>query len=184
VLALGIVVGAGSVAAVWWTGTAWQAGERGPGAGASASAPETVLDEVPAAARNLIRSPNPEEAIRGLSAIRDTALSSGKFALLDHVNVQGSAAAASDGKLRDELIRAGLVLAGFTTTLTSVSVEGPPGRDGATVAVTVETSAYEERDPSGKVVGARPRGEPQELRVVLLRGEDTWRITEILAKQS
>lgn len=190
VLALGIIVGAGSMTTVWWAGTAWQAGDRGPGAGASASAPETVLDgvpaaaEVPAAARNLIRSPNPEEAIRGLSAIRDTALSSGKFALLDHVNVQGSAAAASDGKLRDELIRAGLVLAGFTTTLTSVSVEGPHGPDGATVAVTVETSAYEERDASGKVVGARPRGEPLELRVVLLRGGDAWRITEILAKQS
>ncbi|WP_284981431.1 protein kinase [Arthrobacter sp. efr-133-TYG-118] len=210
-LALGIVVGAGSISTVWWAGTAWQAGDRGPAAGppvpGPASAPGqegrsgneaglqgntlqgntgqgTVLDDVPVAARNLIRSPNPEEAVRGLSAIRDTALSSGKFVLLDNVNVQGSAAAASDGKLRDELIDAGLVLAGFSTILTSVSVEGPPGPDRATVAVTVETSAYEERDASGKVVGARPRGEPQELRVVLLRGEDTWRITEILAKQS
>jgi hypothetical protein len=206
VLAVGIVVGAGSVTAVWW------AGDRGPAAGPSAPGPTstrgqegrsaneadlqgntgqgTVLDdvppaaEVPAAVRGQIRSPNPEEAIRGLSAIRDTALGSGKFELLDHVNVQGSAAAASDGKLRDQLIGAGLVLAGFSTTLTSVRVEGPPSLDRATVAVTVETSAYEERDASGKIVGARPRGEPQELRVVLLRGEDAWRITEILAKQS
>ncbi|MGO4583452.1 protein kinase [Arthrobacter sp. 2RAF6] len=204
VLALGIVVGAGSITIVWWAGTAWQAGDGGPAAGppGPTSAPGqegpigneaglqgntrqgTVLDEVPAAARNLIGSPNPEEAIRGLSAIRDTALSSGKFALLDHVNVPGSAAAASDGKLRDELIRAGLVLAGISTTLTSVSLEGPPSPDRATVAVTAETSAYEERDASGTVVGARPRGEPQELRVVLVRGEDAWRITEILAKQS
>lgn len=210
VLTLGIVVGAGTITTAWWAGTAWQAGDRGPAAGPPALGPApgpssapgqeelsgngaglqdnsrqgTVLDDVPTAARNLIRSPNPEEAIRGLSAIRDTALSSGKFALLDHVNVQGSAAAASDGRLRDELIRGGLVLAGFSTTLTSVSVEGPPGPDRATVAVTVETSAYEERDGSGKVVGARPRGEPEELRVVLLRGGDAWRITEILAKQS
>ncbi len=190
VLVLGIVVGAGTTATAWWAGAAWQTGDREPASGASASAPEAVLDgvpaaaEVPAAVQKLIRSPNPEEAIRGLSAIRDTALSSGRFALLDHVNVQGSAAAASDGMLREELSDAGLVLAGFSTTLTSVSVEGPPGPDQATVAVTVETSAYEERDGSGKVLGARPRGEPQELRVVLLRGGDTWRITEILAKQS
>ncbi|MEW1820759.1 serine/threonine-protein kinase [Arthrobacter sp. NPDC080031] len=189
VLALGIVAGAGTIATLWWAGTAWQAGDRGPAAGpptqGAASAPgQDERSDVPAAARNLIRSPNPEEAVRGLSAIRDAALSSGKFALLDHVNVQGSAAAASDGKLREELIRAGVVLAGFSTTLTSVRVEGTPGPDQATVAVTVETSAYEERDGSGKVVGARPRGEPRELRVVLLRGGDAWRITEILAKQS
>ncbi|MFK4299836.1 hypothetical protein ABH924_005023 [Arthrobacter sp. GAS37] len=188
VLAVGLVAGAGSVTTVWWAGQEGRSAnepglQRNTGQG-------TVLDEVPpaaevpAAARGLIRSANPEEAIRGLSAIRDTALSSGKFELLDHVNVQGSAAAASDGKLRDELIGAGLVLAGFSTTLTSVSVEGPPSPDRATVAVTVQTSAYEEREASGKVVGARPRGEPQELRVVLQRGEDAWGITEILAKQS
>ncbi|BAS12838.1 serine/Threonine protein kinase [Arthrobacter sp. Hiyo8] len=140
--------------------------------------------EVPAVVWGRIRSANPEEAIRGLSALRDKALSSGKFELLEHVNVQGSAAAASDGKLKDELLGAGLVLAGFSTTLSSVSVERPSSPDRAAVAVTVETSAYEERDAAGEIVGARPRGEPQELRVVLLRGEDAWRITEILAKQS
>ncbi len=194
VLAVGLVAGAGSVTTVWWAG---QEGRRANEPGLQGNTGRgTVLDEVPAAAevpapaevpaaaRGLIRSTNPEEAIRGLSAIRDTALSSGKFELLDHVNVQGSAAAASDGKLRDELIGAGLVLAGFSTTLTSVSVEGPPSPDRATVAVTVQTSAYEEREASGKVVGARPRGKPQELRVVLQRGEDAWGITEILAKQS
>jgi hypothetical protein len=140
--------------------------------------------ELPAAAREQIRSPHPEEAIRGLSAIRDMALRSGKFELLEHVNVQGSVAAASDGKLRDGLIDAGVVLAGFSTTLTSVNVEGPSSLDRATVAVTVETSAYEERDASGNVVLSRPPGKPQELRVVLLRGGDAWRITEILAGQT
>ncbi len=197
VLVLGIAAGAGAVT-VWWAGTAWRAGDRGPGAGppASASTPEAVLDkvppaadlppaaELPAAARDQVRSPNPEEAIRGLSAIRDMALRSGKFELLEHVNVQGSVAAASDGKLRDGLIDAGVVLAGFSTTLTSVNVEGPSSLDRATVAVTVETSAYEERDAAGNVVLARPPGKPQELRVVLLRGGDAWRITEILAGQT
>lgn len=205
VLAVAIVAGAGSAAAVWLAGTGWladtvwPAGDRGPGAGTPTRGQEersvneaglpsnaregTILDEVPAGVRGQIRSPNPGEAIRGLSAIRDTALSSGKFELLEHVNAQGSAAAASDGKLRDELLGSGLVLVGFSTTLTNVSVEGRSGPDRATVAVTVETSAYEERDPSGKVVGARPRGRPQELRVVLLRGGDAWSIAEILAKQ-
>ncbi len=191
VLVLGIAAGAGAVT-VLWAGTAWRAGDLGPGAGppASASTPEAVLDkvpsaaELPAAARDQIRSPHPEEAIRGLSAIRDMALRSGKFELLEHVNVQGSVAAASDGKLRDGLIDAGVVLAGFSTTLTSVNVEGPSSLDRATVAVTVETSAYEERDASGNVVLSRPPGKPQELRVVLLRGGDAWRITEILAGQA
>ncbi|MCZ9881526.1 serine/threonine protein kinase [Arthrobacter sp. B2a2-09] len=206
VLALGIVVGAGSVTAVFWGGTVWWAGDRGPGAGPQASGPPsttgqeersanepgmpvntqqgTVLDEVPASVLAQIRSQNPGEAVRGLSAIRDTALRSGRFELLDHVNVQGSAAASSDGKVRDALTHAGLVLAGFSTSLISVSVEGTPGPDRATVAVTLATSAYAERDASGKVVRAQPQGEPQELRVVLLRGEDAWRITEILAKQA
>lgn len=191
VLVLGMAVGAGAVTARW-AGTAWRAGDRGPGAGppASASAPEAVPDgipaaaELPAAARDQIRSPHPGEAIRGLSAIRDMALRSGKFELLEHVNVQGSAAAASDGKLRDGLIDAGVVLAGFSTTLTSVRMEGAPDLDRATVAVTVETSAYEERDASGNVVRARPPGKPQELSVVLLRGGDAWKITEILAAQT
>ncbi|MFF2299386.1 serine/threonine-protein kinase [Arthrobacter sp. NPDC058127] len=202
VLALGVVVGAGSGAAVWWAGTVWWAGDLGPGAGpptlgaASTTGQEdrsanepgntrqgTVLDGVPAAVLGQIRSEKPEEAISGLSAIRDTALSSGKFELLDLVNVQGSAAAASDGKLRDELIGAGLVLAGFSTILTSVRVEGVPDPDRATVAVTVATSAYEERDAAGTAVRARPPGKPQELRLVLQRGGGSWRITEILAKQ-
>nr|WP_306858659.1 serine/threonine-protein kinase [Arthrobacter bambusae] len=196
VLALGIVVGAGAVTTMWW------AGDRGPGAGPPAPVPDpraeqdgqqrdeqgTVLDgvpaAVPAAAWGQIRSHEPGEAIKGLSAIRDTALNSGRFELLEHVNVPGSAAAVSDGKLRDELIDAGLVLAGFSTRLASVSVERTPGTDTATVAVTVETSAYEERDASGNVVGKRPPGEPKDLRVVLLRGDGVWRITEILARQA
>ncbi|MHA7199326.1 serine/threonine-protein kinase [Arthrobacter alkaliphilus] len=190
VLALGLVAGAGTAAAAWLGGAAWWPGGGGQGQTASASAAGTAPDEVPAeaevpaGARGQIRSPNPEEAIRGLSAIRDKALSSGRFELLEHVNVQGSAAAASDGKLKDALLGAGLVLAGFSTTLTSVGVEGSSGPDKATLAVTVETSAYEERDAYGKVVGVRPRGEPQALRVVILRGADTWRITEILPKRS
>jgi serine/threonine protein kinase len=190
VLVLGIAAGAGAVT-VWLAGAGLWAGDRGPGAGPPVSSTSpTVLDgvpvtaEVPAVVREQIRSGNPEEALRGLSAIRDMALRSGTFELLEHVNLQGSVAAASDKKLRDELIEAGVVLAGFSTTLTSVGVEGAPGLDRATMAVTVETSAYEERDASGKVLRARPPGAPQELRVVLLRGGDSWKITEILAKQT
>lgn len=184
VLAFGIIAGAGSAAAAW-LGAAWWPADREQGAGQAASAPAagTALDEVPAEVRGRIRSPNPEEVIRGLSAIRDKALSSGRFELLEHVNVEGSEAAASDAKLKDELLGTGLVLAGFSTTLTGVGVEGASGPDKATLAVTVETSAYEERDAYGKVVGVRPRGEPQALRVVIQRGPDTWRITEILARR-
>lgn len=189
-LALGILVVAGSAISMWW------AGDRGQGVGQQTQESTPALgppgnrlkgaglDEVPAAVRDQIRSQDPEEAIRGLSALRDTAFSTGKLELLDHVNAQGSAAAAADGKVRDELEGAALVLSGFSTALTSVSVEGAASRDRATVAVRAETSAYEERDASGKVVRTRPAGQPQELRVVLLRSEGGWRITEILAKRA
>lgn len=196
-LALGILMVAVSATAMWW------AGDRAPAVGQQAPSPtavpgqearghrgsgqeqpgQTRIDELPTVMLGQIRSEKPEEAIRGLSALRDIAFSTGRLELLEHVNVQGSPAAAADGKVTDELKGAGLVLAGFSTTLVSVSVEGAASLDRATVGVRVETSAYEERDASGKVVRARPPGTPQELRVVLLRGDGAWRITEILAKQ-
>jgi hypothetical protein len=184
---------AGAAATMWW------AADRGPEVGQQAQSPTPTpgqgqpgqgqpgnprIDELPAAVLGQIRSEKPEEAIRGLSALRDTAFSTGKHELLQYVNVQGSAAAAADGKISDELKGSGLVLAGFSTTLVSVSVEGAAGPDRATVAVSLEPSAYEEQDAAGKVVRARPAGKPQELRVVLLRGDGAWRITEILAKQA
>jgi hypothetical protein len=177
----------------------WWVGDRAPGTAQQTQSPTPApgqedpgqedpggprIDELPSAIQGQIRSPSPEEAIRGLSTLRDKAFSTGKLELLEYVNVQGSAAAAADGKVRDELKGAGLVLAGFSTSLTGVSVEGAASPDRATVAVRVETSAYEERYASGKVVRARPAGKPQELRVVLLRVGGAWRITEILAKQA
>ncbi|MHC6220400.1 serine/threonine protein kinase [Arthrobacter sp. MMS24-S77] len=192
VLAVGTLVVAGSATAVWW------AGDRGPGVAqqpqrpAQAPGPEeprqagTAFDGVPAAIQGQIRSQNPEEAIRGLAGLRDRAFSTGTFELLEYVNVEGSAAAAADGKVRDGLESAGLVLAGFSTTLINTSVEGTADGDRATVSVTVETSAYEERDASGQVVQVRAAGKHQELRVLLFRGggEGAWKIAEILAKQS
>lgn len=189
-LALGILMAVGSTTAVWWTG------DRGPGDAqqaqmqAQATAPDepgergTVLDGVPAAVQGQIRSRNPEEAVKGLSALRDRAFSTGKFELLHYINVEGSPAAAADGKVREGLERAGVVLWGFSTSLIRTGVEGASGRDRATVAVTLATSAYEERDASGRVVSVRPAGKPQELRVVLLRDGEEWKIVEILATQT
>lgn len=188
VLALGTLVVAGSTTAVWW------ANDRGPGAAQQAQRPapareeprqvDIALDGVPAAVQGQIRSQNPEEAIKGLSALRDRAFGTGKFELLEYINVEGSAAAAADAKVRDGLESAGVLLSGFSTTLITASVEATAGRDHATVAVTLETSAYEERDASGQVVHVRPAGKPQELRVVLLRDGEGWKIAEILARQT
>lgn len=190
VLALGTLVVAGLTTVVWW------AGDRAPGVAQQAQRPApapgreeprqmgTALDGVPAAVLGQIHSQNPEEATRGLSALRDRAFSTGKFELLEYINVEGSAAAVADGKIRDGLESAGVVLSGFSTTLISTGVEGAAGRDRATVAVTLETSAYEERDASGQVVHVRPAGKPQELRVVLLRAGKGWKIAEILARQT
>lgn len=190
VLALVTVAVVGSTTSVWW------AGDRGPGAAPQAQGPApapgrdepgrrgTALDGVPAAVQGQIRSRNPEDAVKGLSALRDTAFSTGKFELLEYINVEGSPAAAADGKVRDGLESAGVVLSGFSTTLISRGVESDSGGDHATVVVTLETSAYEERDASGQAVNVRPAGKPRELRVVLSRDGEGWKIAEILARQT
>ncbi|GAA4040559.1 hypothetical protein GCM10023063_27670 [Arthrobacter methylotrophus] len=188
---VGILVAVGSAITVWW------AGERGQGVEQQTPTPAPSGLEgqpgntpLPADVRGLpdgvqrqIQSPDPEEALRGLSALRDVAFNSGRLELLEHVNAQGSVAAAADTKTRDELQGGGLVLAGFSTTLTSVRLEDAPSSEHATVAVTVEASAYAEQDSTGKMLRSRPPGKPQELRVVLQRFEGAWRIKDILAKK-
>ncbi|MFH5880748.1 serine/threonine protein kinase [Arthrobacter sp. NA-172] len=195
VLAFGMLVVAGSATAAWW------AAHQGPGSGNQVQGSwqqtqsptptpgqqvpsQQVPGQLPTEVLDRIRSQDPEEAVRGLSAVRDAAFSTGELELLERVNVQGSGAAAADGKVRDGLRAAGLVLVGFSTKVVSSSLEGIAGPDRATVVVAVETSAYEERDASGKVVRVRPASSRKELRVVLLRGAGEWRIAEILAKQA
>ncbi|MBT8159390.1 MULTISPECIES: serine/threonine-protein kinase [Arthrobacter] len=201
VLGLGVLVALGT-AILWWTaeeGT--EAGNPGQGptsAPASAGRPAekplpdhgsensdgpAASAEPPPGIIERIRGEDPVEALRALSEARDAAFSTGRPDLLEHVNVEGSAAAAADRKIADGLEGAGLVLAGFSSTLLSIQAENSPVPDRASLAVTVETSAYEERDAAGKAMRSVPPGKRQELKVVLVRVSGAWRISEILASE-
>ena len=142
--------------------------------------PGTAGDPAQTDARQLALSQKPEEAARGLAQLRSVAFSSGKFELLDEVNLENSPAAAADARISGRLRGAGHVLAGFDTTLTRAETE-PGGSDSrAVVAITAVTSAYQETDAGGKAVAAEAAGSEQRLRLVLVSSGGRWRIQEIL----
>ncbi|MBO1269396.1 serine/threonine protein kinase [Arthrobacter cavernae] len=175
-----------SVLWLFWEPAGPPADARVTGAPAVAQPLGTAGPGVPGKLRKQLGSEDPAEAVLALSAVRDLALSQGALQLLDEVNVPGSAAAAADARIRSQLERdqtegGRLVLAGFTTALSNIVVE--PGSTGerATVAVVASTSAYAERDESGATVSSQAAGQSQQLRLVLVRTDGAWRISDILA---
>lgn len=135
---------------------------------------------IPAAAAARLRSRDPAEAVHGLAAVRSLAFSSGRLELLDLVNAPGSAAAATDALLKDELRESGHVLAGFTSTVSDVQVQPGSSAGQTIVGVTSVTSSYVEQDSSGAVVAAGAAGTKQALRLVLVTLDGQWRITDVL----
>jgi serine/threonine protein kinase len=193
---------AAMVAGVIWTAGAFgpggpftgPAGFEGPAAGSDSAhkarkgidpdpgrAPEgTDNTGVPAAVAAQLASADPAEAVHGLAAVRSLAFNSGRLELLNLVNAPGSAAAAVDAGIRDELSGSGHVLAGFTSTVTDVRVQ-PGGSSGqAIVGITSVTSPYVEQDRSGAVVAAGAAGTEQALRLVLVTLDGEWRISDVL----
>jgi hypothetical protein len=127
-----------------------------------------------------LRSEDPTIAVHALSAVRDMALGLDRLELLASVNAAGSPAQAADETLGQQLRADGIHFAGLTTSLSNVSVLGPHEVGRAVVALTATTSGYEERDRSDRLVKSQPAGEPQQLRLVLVRLAGQWSILEIL----
>ena len=125
-------------------------------------------------------SADPAEAVQGLASLRSLAFSSGRLELLEQVNVQGSTASAADGRIAGPLRESGHVLAGFTSLLSDVRVHPDSNESRAVVAVTSAASAYEEVDRSGGLVATGLAAPPQQLRLVLVQVDGTWRVAEIL----
>ncbi|KQN86419.1 serine/threonine protein kinase [Arthrobacter sp. Leaf69] len=148
------------------------AAEPGPTAGDDAALPPGVQAQ--------LASQDPEEAVRGLSWLRSRALSTGNFRLLDQVNVPASSAAKADEQIRASLEESGRVLTGFTSRLTHVARTDDSSRPRAVVAVTVSTSAYQERDAAGAIVAKAAAAPEQRLRLVLASVGGRWRIQDIL----
>ncbi|MFF1385397.1 protein kinase [Arthrobacter sp. NPDC058288] len=142
--------------------------------------PGTAVGPAPADVRQLALSQRPEEAARGLAALRSAALSSGQLELLDEVNLASSPAAAADAKISERLRQTGHILTGFDSALTRAEAEPGGSASRAVVAVTVANSAYRETDSGGNVVAVEPAGPEQQLRLVLVSSGGRWRIQEIL----
>lgn len=134
-----------------------------------------------AAARQQARASDPVEALQGLAALRDLAYSSGDLELLDEVNAKGSPAALIDAQTAERLRSSGHVLAGFSSTLADLQMEDGATAAHAVVQVRSSSSAYEEKDAKGSVVGRGSPGSSRQLRLVLVVVDGTWRISEILA---
>ncbi len=131
-----------------------------------------------------LASQDPEEAVRGLSWLRSRAFSTGDFRLLVQVNVPASSAAMADEQISASLEESRRVLTGFTTRLTHVALTGDSSRPRAVVAVTVSTSAYQERDAAGAIVAEAAAAPEQRLRLVLAPVGGRWRIQDILPAAS
>ncbi len=152
-------------------------GTTGPGT--TGVAPPSAAD--PTEFRTLISAADPATAVRGLAGLRSLALSSGDLRLLDEVNAPASGAAAADARISMQLSAEGHRLAGFRTTLTRVVAT--PGSDPsrAEVAVTAVTPPYREVDADGAVVAERSSLGELRLRLVLVRIDGAWRMSEIHA---
>ncbi|WP_224167070.1 serine/threonine-protein kinase [Arthrobacter sp. StoSoilA2] len=178
------VVSVGAVGWAFWLGIQEPASGStslvNPGTTTQATQTTQTNQPIPAARLDALRSEDPTIAVHALSAVRDMALGLDRLELLASVNAAGSPAQAADETLGEQLRADGIHFAGLTTSLSNVSVLGPQEVDRAVVALTATTSGYEERDRSDRLVKSRPAGEPQQLRLVLVRLAGQWSISEIL----
>ncbi|PNI08007.1 serine/threonine protein kinase [Arthrobacter sp. AFG7.2] len=162
-------------------------GKDGDTGGGRTVAPEAAplpagigtLDVLAAAGRQQARAEDPAQAVRGLAVLRDLAFSSGHLELLGEVNVDGSPAAIADQQTAERLRGPGHVLAGFSSTLADVRTEEGATSAQAVVRVRSSSSAYEEKDSGGSVVGTGSASKDRGLRLVLVAVNGTWRISEI-----
>ncbi|KRE78775.1 serine/threonine protein kinase [Arthrobacter sp. Soil763] len=154
---------------------------RGAGDGVHAqdSGRDDVFGVVPAGLRGLLAADQPEDAVRGLAALRAHAFSTGDTALLQLVTVPASPAAAADAAVGTRLARSGHVFEGFEARLSQLARRPGSTSVRAVVSVKVDSPPYRERDASGTVI-AEAAAHQQQLRLVLVPVDGQWRIQEIL----
>jgi len=140
----------------------------------------TQRGAVPAQLQDLLAATRPEDAVRGLAALRSYAFSTGNLGLLDQVTVPASPAAAADAEVGARLAESGHVLDGFEARLSLVESSPESTAARAVVLVRVASPPYRERDAAGTVVAEGAAVAEQSLRLVLAPVDGRWRIKEIL----
>lgn len=141
---------------------------------------DPAVPAVPEALRQELASPEPAVATRALAQLRSYALNSGNLALLEEVNVVGSAAMSADQEVADRLRSDGQWLQGLQMSLDRAQVLPGQSAEAALVSITVATSAYQQRAADGSVVHSIG-GTEQELIVSLQWEQGRWLIDRILA---
>lgn len=197
--AAGALLAGTVVAGAWWIGVLGRADAMGQG---HASGPGTTGQVqgasrgdaragLPEALRRAADSSDPVQAVQALSDIRARAISAQDRELLGSVNAAGSEADAADTALLDRLAADGQRLEGFSARVLSAALESPgeagaasggpaaPGAEAAVVRVRIVTSGYVVMDSTGATVGERPAGLDQELKVVLAREGERWKVARI-----
>lgn len=196
-LGAAVPAAAAVAAAAWWLSAVTGTGPGNPAAGSSPAQPGPAAAasagqrgngaDSPAqdaarieAARQKARSADPLLAVAGIAALRDEAFHSGSPELLVAVNVPGSAAAAADQRIVAQLNNGELRLNGFTSTLSDVTAEDGATGERAVVRLTSATTGYQTVNAAGAPVAAGAATAPQRLRLVLVRVDGQWRISDVL----
>lgn len=132
------------------------------------------------AARQQAGASDPVRAVQGLALLRDLAFSRGQWELLEEVNAKGSPAAATDKQAAERLRSSGCILDGFSSNLAGLRTEENATATRAVVGLLSSSSAYQEKDAQGFVVGTGPAAGARPLRLVLVAEDGKWRVSEIL----
>lgn len=122
---------------------------------------------------------SPDTAARTLTEVRTAVLASGDPDRLADVEVVGSAAHAADRGLMADLATQGLRIDGLGVQVSDARTVDSHGVD-ARVAVTSATTGYRTVAADGTVVSTVPAGSPRTVVLVLVLGEDGWRVSEVL----
>lgn len=134
---------------------------------------------IPAAVEVQLGSADPAVAVIGLAWLRSEAFREGDSALLDQVNVPGSAAAEADARIMAGLQDSGKVLAGFAMEVRGIKVEPGGTNERTVVSLESSTTAYQERTTAGDQVSERPATPAEQLQLVLERHKERWKISSI-----
>lgn len=147
-----------------------------PKPAARASGPVTAAPSRKQSGRSS-RTDDPLDAVRALIRIRTSMFQAADADLLDRLDAPDSPALGQDAEKIRQLNRADVRLSGLRLNVRSARLLNRDG-DSATVAVTLERSAYRQVDRDGTEQARRPGG-TERHRLTLVKTGGRWLITDV-----